>query len=61
MELRKRPRRLRFNPFLRKMVRETRMDPSSLVYPVFVTEGTGKKEEIPSMPGQYRYSTDCMG
>ncbi len=61
MELRKRPRRLRTDPIVRKMVRETRMDPSSLVYPMFVTEGTNQKEEIPSMPGQYRYSTDCMG
>lgn len=61
MELIKRPRRLRANPLLRKMVRETRMDPSSLVYPMFITEGQDKKEEIPSMPGQYRYSTDRMG
>lgn len=61
MKIRKRPRRLRANPLLRKMVRETRMDPSSLVYPMFITEGTDKKEEIPSMPGQYRYSTDRMG
>lgn len=60
MELTNRPRRLRSNPTLRKMVRETRMDPSSLVYPMFVTEGTNKKEEIPSMSGQYRYSVDRM-
>lgn len=57
----KRPRRLRSNPVLRKMVRETRMDPSSLIYPMFVTEGENGKEEIPSMPGQYRYSIDRMG
>lgn len=61
MELPVRPRRLRTTPLLRKMVRETRMDASSLVYPVFVTEGKNKKEEIHSMPGQYRYSTDRMG
>lgn len=61
MELIKRPRRLRANPILRKMVRETRMDRSSLVYPMFVAEGENKKEEIPSMPGQYRYSIDRMG
>ena len=42
------------------MVRETRIDPSSLVYPMFVMEGSNKKEEIPSMPGQYRYSVDRM-
>ncbi len=60
-ELIKRPRRLRMHSVLRKMVRETRMDASSLVYPIFVTEGEKKKEEIPSMPGQYRYSVDGMG
>ena len=48
------PRRLRNGANLRKMVRETRMDKSSLLYPVFVKEGTGIKEEIPTMPGQYR-------
>ena len=42
------------------MVRETRMDKSSLIYPMFVTEGSQIKEEIPSMPGQYRYSIDRM-
>lgn len=61
MELTKRPRRLRSNPTLRKMVRETRMDKSSLVYPIFITEGENIKQEIPSMPGQYRYSIDRMG
>lgn len=60
MELSSRPRRLRSNPNLRKMVRETRMDKSSLVYPMFVVEGTNIKEEIPSMYGQYRYSVDRM-
>lgn len=56
----KRPRRLRKNETLRKMVRETRMDKSSLIYPMFVREGVGVKEEIPSMEGQYRYSVDQM-
>jgi porphobilinogen synthase len=37
------------------------MDKSSLVYPMFVTEGVNKKEEIPSMCGQFRYSVDRMG
>lgn len=60
MELIQRPRRLRGNPILRKMVRETRMDKSSLIYPMFIQEGTNCKEEIPSMPGQYRYSVDRM-
>ena len=55
-----RPRRLRQNPVLRKMVRETRMDASSLIYPMFVREGSGIKEEIPAMEGQYRYTTDTI-
>jgi porphobilinogen synthase len=36
------------------------MDPSSLIYPIFVKEGTNIIEEIPTMPGQYRYSIDTM-
>ena len=60
MELIKRPRRLRGGETLRKMVRETRMDKSSLIYPLFVVEGTGIQEEIPSMEGQYRYSLDRL-
>ena len=56
----KRPRRLRENGIIRKMVRETRMDKASLIYPMFVTEGSGIKEEIPSMPGQYHYSVDML-
>lgn len=61
MNLTTRPRRLRYGETLRKMVRETRMDPSSLIYPLFVREGSGITEEIPTMPGQYRYSVDTMG
>lgn len=60
MDLTYRPRRLRSNGVLRKMVREVRVDKSSLIYPMFVREGNNIKEEIPSMPGQYRYSVDCM-
>ena len=60
MDMRIRPRRLRYGENLRKMVRETRVDPSSLIYPMFVKEGTGIVEEIPTMPGQYRYSIDTM-
>ena len=61
MEMIKRPRRLRGSEVLRKMVRETRVDKSSLIYPLFVQEGTGIiKDEIPSMPGQYRYSLEAL-
>lgn len=60
MDMRIRPRRLRYGETLRRMVRETRVDPSSLIYPIFVKEGTDVVEEIPTMPGQYRYSVDTM-
>ena len=56
-----RPRRLRSGAVLRKMVRETRMDKASLIYPMFLVEGENVREEISSMPGQYRYSMDRMG
>ena len=60
MNMTKRPRRLRGNGTIRNMVRETRMDKSSLIYPMFVVEGSGIKHEIPSMPGQYHYSLDML-
>ena len=53
-----RPRRLRKNETIRNMIAETAVNPDSLVYPMFVVEGEGVKEEIPSMPGQYRFSID---
>lgn len=55
-----RPRRLRATPALRAMVRETHPSADQLVYPLFVREGRGVEEEIPSLPGQYRYSPDTM-
>ena len=60
MDMTIRPRRLRGGEIIRKMVRETRMDKSSLIYPLFVKEGENQKEEIPTMPGQFRYSLDRM-
>ena len=51
MDMTIRPRRLRGGETIRKMVRETRMDKSSLIYPLFVMEGENLKEEIPTMPG----------
>lgn len=60
MDMLIRPRRIRGNEVLRKMARETRMDKSSLVYPIFIREGEQIEEEIPSMEGQYRYSVDRM-
>ena len=58
MEMINRPRRLRTTPVLRKMVRETRMDPSSLIYPMFVMDGADRTDEISALPGQYRYTVD---
>ena len=60
MELLQRSRRLRGSEALRRMVRETRADASSLIYPMFVVEGQNVKEEIASMPGQYRWSLDRL-
>lgn len=60
MDITQRPRRLRNSAVLRKMVRETRIDGSSLVYPMFVQEGVGIEEEIASMEGQFRYSIDRL-
>lgn len=56
----KRPRRIRGNEHIRRMVRETRMDKSSLIYPLFVIDGENIEEEIPTMPGQFRYSVDRL-
>ena len=55
-----RPRRLRGSEVLRKMVRETRVDAASLIYPMFVMDGQDKIEEISALPGQFRYTVDRM-
>ena len=57
---RHRMRRLRQNEPLRRMVRETRLSSSDLIYPLFVTEGRDRRQEISSMPGQYRVSVDLL-
>lgn len=53
-----RPRRLRTSTAMRDLVRETSLDVSDLIYPIFVVPGTQVKEEISSLPGQYRMSVD---
>ena len=58
MDLAIRPRRLRSSDTLRRMVRETRVSPDSLIYPLFLIEGENIKEPIPSLEGQWRYSPD---
>ena len=55
-----RPRRLRANEGIRKMVRETRLSPEQLVYPLFVCPGREIKKEISSMPGNYQWSIDLL-
>ncbi len=53
-----RPRRLRKNPTILRMVRETALSPDDLIHPIFVCEGKGRKEAISSMPGVFRQSID---
>jgi porphobilinogen synthase len=60
MELINRPRRLRRNEAIRALVRETRLTPDNLVYPLFVCEGEGVRREIGSMPGCYNLSIDQL-
>ena len=55
-----RPRRLRKTETLRRMVREHQLRASDLIYPLFVMEGEGQTVEIPSMPGQFRYTLDTL-
>jgi porphobilinogen synthase len=53
-------RRLRSNPVIRKMVRETSVSPDDFIYPLFVTCGKGIRKEISSMPGCYQESLDHL-
>ncbi|HSF69378.1 MAG TPA: porphobilinogen synthase [Nitrospira sp.] len=53
-------RRLRQHEAFRRMVRETRLSSSDLIYPMFVTEGKDQRQEIASMPGQFRLSIDLL-
>lgn len=55
-----RHRRLRTSPAIRQLVAETRLTPHDFIVPLFVVEGRGVKEEIPSMPGYFRYSLDLL-
>ena len=53
-----RMRRLRSNETIRRMVRETTLSVNDLIYPLFVDEGQKNRQEISSMPGNYRFSVD---
>ena len=54
MNILRRNRRLRANETIRALVRETTVTPNDFIVPLFVVEGSGVKEEIPSMPNYYR-------
>jgi len=56
----RRNRRLRTNEAIRSLVRETIISPSDFLVPLFVVEGKGIKEEIPSMPNYFRFSLDLL-
>lgn len=56
----RRNRRLRTSESIRSLVRETILTPNDFLVPLFVVEGKGIKEEIPSMPNYFRYSLDLL-
>lgn len=56
----RRMRRLRSSGALRDLVRETRLSPDRLVYPLFVVPGSGIRQEVSSMPGVFRQSVDML-
>ena len=56
----KRFRRLRINETLRDLTRETQVNPTDLIYPLFVREGKNIKDEVSSMPGVFQMSIDVI-
>lgn len=58
--LRQRPRRNRQSPAIRALVQETHIQPSNLINPFFILEGSKRQEAISSMPGVHRYSVDLL-
>jgi len=55
-----RMRRNRAHPWMRRLVAETRLSVDDLIWPVFVVEGEGQRQPIPSMPGVDRLSIDVL-
>ncbi len=55
-----RPRRLRYHPLMRDLVRETSLAVENLILPLLVRPGQGIRKEIASMPGNYQLSIDCL-
>jgi len=60
MQLTNRYRRLRTSSAVRNLVAETSLTSDHFIVPLFIIEGTNKKEEIPSMPGYFRFSLDLL-
>jgi porphobilinogen synthase len=58
LDLTHRPRRLRRSAAIRSLVRETRLTADMFLYPLFVTTGSGRRREVPSMPGVFQLSVD---
>jgi porphobilinogen synthase len=55
-----RPRRLRANPQIRSLIRETQLNVDDLIYPIFLVEGTNIKKEISTLPNNYHFSIDMI-
>ncbi|MEZ4937384.1 MAG: porphobilinogen synthase [Crocinitomicaceae bacterium] len=55
-----RPRRNRKSESIRSMVRENRLELANLIYPIFLVDGEGIKDEVQSLPGNYRWSIDLL-
>ena len=55
-----RPRRNRKSAAIRKMIQETRLTKDQLIYPMFLVDGKGIKDEVSSLPGNYRWSKDLI-
>ncbi|MGD0383429.1 MAG: porphobilinogen synthase, partial [Thermoguttaceae bacterium] len=53
-------RRLRYNPAVRELVKETRISPANLILPLFVRPGRAVKQEIAAMPGNFQLSPDML-
>lgn len=60
MSLTERPRRLRRTPALRRLVRQTRLSPAQLIWPLFVGESVTEPQPLESLPGQFRHSFDSL-
>ncbi len=56
----RRPRRLRRSEGIRRLVRETQLDPADFIYPLFVSEVVSEPVAISSMPGQYQWPVDAL-